>query len=61
MRRLWGLLLLLESAAVLPACRLVSFDNLITTSRNRCALPLPMVRLGRVSSPEEDVYCRQIS
>lgn len=44
-RMLWGLLLLLESAAVLHACRLVSFENLVTTWDNSRALSLVMVSL----------------
>lgn len=47
------MLLLLETAAILPVCHLVSFDNLITTSSNRCILSLLMVRLGRINDSIE--------
>lgn len=50
--RFGGSLLLLESAAVSHVCQLVSFENLITTSRNRCVLPLLMAGLGRTNTSE---------
>lgn len=50
--RFGGLLHLLESAAVSHVCQLVSFENRITASHNRCVLPLLMARLGRTNTSE---------